>query len=70
MMPQLDCIIYKVSLNVCFSRFKKAFESEPTLPAGINYAVLLLAAGHCFDTSFELRKVGNYNLQIHGEITF
>uniref|UniRef100_A0A8C3VA35 mitogen-activated protein kinase kinase kinase n=1 Tax=Catharus ustulatus TaxID=91951 RepID=A0A8C3VA35_CATUS len=38
--------------------FKKAFESEPTLPAGINYAVLLLAAGHCFDTSFELRKVG------------
>ncbi|NXU03472.1 M3K5 kinase, partial [Buphagus erythrorhynchus] len=45
--------------------FKKAFESEPTLPAGINYAVLLLAAGHCFDTSFELRKVGNYNLQIH-----
>lgn len=38
--------------------FRKAFESEPTLPAGINYAVLLLAAGHCFDTSFELRKVG------------
>ncbi|XP_071405245.1 mitogen-activated protein kinase kinase kinase 5 isoform X2 [Pithys albifrons albifrons] len=38
--------------------FKKAFESEPTLPSGINYAVLLLAAGHCFDTSFELRKVG------------
>uniref|UniRef100_A0A8B9IS82 mitogen-activated protein kinase kinase kinase n=1 Tax=Amazona collaria TaxID=241587 RepID=A0A8B9IS82_9PSIT len=38
--------------------FKKAFESEPTLQSGINYAVLLLAAGHCFDTSFELRKVG------------
>ncbi|OXB68432.1 hypothetical protein ASZ78_010053 [Callipepla squamata] len=36
--------------------FKKAFESEPTLQSGINYAVLLLAAGHCFDTSFELRK--------------
>ncbi|XP_054675438.1 mitogen-activated protein kinase kinase kinase 5 isoform X2 [Grus americana] len=38
--------------------YKKAFESEPTLQSGINYAVLLLAAGHCFDTSFELRKVG------------
>ncbi|XP_025977072.1 mitogen-activated protein kinase kinase kinase 5 isoform X2 [Dromaius novaehollandiae] len=38
--------------------FKKAFESEPTLQSGINYAVLLLAAGHHFDTSFELRKVG------------
>uniref|UniRef100_A0A803TJ94 mitogen-activated protein kinase kinase kinase n=1 Tax=Anolis carolinensis TaxID=28377 RepID=A0A803TJ94_ANOCA len=38
--------------------FKKAFESEPTLQSGINYAVLLLAAGHQFDTSFELRKVG------------
>uniref|UniRef100_A0A8D0H792 mitogen-activated protein kinase kinase kinase n=1 Tax=Sphenodon punctatus TaxID=8508 RepID=A0A8D0H792_SPHPU len=38
--------------------FKKAFESEPTLQSGINYAVLLLAAGYQFDTSFELRKVG------------
>uniref|UniRef100_A0A671VD32 mitogen-activated protein kinase kinase kinase n=1 Tax=Sparus aurata TaxID=8175 RepID=A0A671VD32_SPAAU len=38
--------------------FKKGFESEPTLHSGINYAVLLLAAGHQFDTSFELRKVG------------
>ncbi|XP_075354927.1 mitogen-activated protein kinase kinase kinase 5 isoform X2 [Mycteria americana] len=45
---------YAFALN----RFKKAFESEPTLQSGINYAVLLLAAGHCFDTSFELRKVG------------
>lgn len=53
-----------------FSRFKKAFESEPTLQSGINYAVLLLAAGHCFDTSFELRKVGNYSLQIHSEMAF
>lgn len=39
-------------------RFKRGFESEPTLHSGINYAVLLLAAGHQFDTSFELRKVG------------
>ncbi|MEQ2196608.1 hypothetical protein XENOCAPTIV_005382, partial [Xenoophorus captivus] len=38
--------------------FKKGFESEPTLHSGINYAVLLLAAEHQFDTSFELRKVG------------
>ncbi|XP_055982059.1 mitogen-activated protein kinase kinase kinase 5 isoform X2 [Sorex fumeus] len=40
------------------SWFKKAFESEPTLQSGINYAVLLLAAGHQFESSFELRKVG------------
>ncbi|XP_006915447.1 mitogen-activated protein kinase kinase kinase 5 [Pteropus alecto] len=38
--------------------FKKAFESEPTLQSGINYAVLLLAAGYQFESSFELRKVG------------
>uniref|UniRef100_A0A8D3ED98 mitogen-activated protein kinase kinase kinase n=1 Tax=Scophthalmus maximus TaxID=52904 RepID=A0A8D3ED98_SCOMX len=38
--------------------FKKGFESEPTLHSGINYAVLLLAAGHQFETSLELRKVG------------
>ncbi|XP_029281635.1 mitogen-activated protein kinase kinase kinase 5 isoform X2 [Cottoperca gobio] len=38
--------------------FKKGFESEPTLHSGINYAVLLLAAGHQFDSSLELRKVG------------
>lgn len=41
-------------------RFKRGFESEPTLHSGINYAVLLLAAGHQFDTSFELRKVGEW----------
>ncbi|XP_060229462.1 mitogen-activated protein kinase kinase kinase 5 isoform X3 [Meriones unguiculatus] len=40
------------------SWFKKAFVSEPTLQSGINYAVLLLAAGHQFESSFELRKVG------------
>ncbi|KAJ8008976.1 hypothetical protein DPEC_G00084010 [Dallia pectoralis] len=38
--------------------FRKGFESEPTLHSGINYAVLLLAAGHQFEASFELRKVG------------
>lgn len=45
-------------------RFKKGFESEPTLHSGINYAVLLLAAGHQFDTSFELRKVGEWTLDL------
>lgn len=55
----------KVNLYISFFvfffplRFKKAFESEPTLQSGINYAVLLLAAGHQFESSFELRKVGN-----------
>lgn len=44
--------------------FRKAFESEPTLQSGINYAVLLLAAGHQFESSFELRKVGNLQLDI------
>ncbi|XP_068087744.1 mitogen-activated protein kinase kinase kinase 5 isoform X2 [Hyperolius riggenbachi] len=38
--------------------YRKAFESEPTLQSGINYAVLLLAAGQQFDSSFELRKIG------------
>ncbi|XP_063299335.1 mitogen-activated protein kinase kinase kinase 5 [Pelobates fuscus] len=38
--------------------YRKAFESEPTLHSGINYAVLLMAAGHQFDNSFELRKIG------------
>lgn len=38
--------------------YKKAFDSEPTLQSGISYAVFLMAAGHQFETSFELRKVG------------
>ncbi|XP_012882241.1 PREDICTED: mitogen-activated protein kinase kinase kinase 5 [Dipodomys ordii] len=50
------------------SWFKKAFESEPTLQSGINYAVLLLAAGHQFESSFELRKVGNCSLRFYVEI--
>ncbi|XP_078093860.1 mitogen-activated protein kinase kinase kinase 5-like isoform X2 [Mustelus asterias] len=35
-----------------------AFEHEPTLHSGINVAVFLMAAGHQFDTSAELRKIG------------
>ncbi|KAG7469078.1 hypothetical protein MATL_G00125030 [Megalops atlanticus] len=38
--------------------YGKAFESEPTLHSGINNVVLLMAAGHEFDTSIELRKIG------------
>ncbi|XP_078255865.1 mitogen-activated protein kinase kinase kinase 5 [Rhinoraja longicauda] len=38
--------------------YGKAFESEPTIHSGINLAVLLLAAGHQFETSFELHKTG------------
>uniref|UniRef100_A0A8C9XLL3 mitogen-activated protein kinase kinase kinase n=1 Tax=Sander lucioperca TaxID=283035 RepID=A0A8C9XLL3_SANLU len=38
--------------------YGKAFEQEPTLHSGINNVVLLMAAGHEFDTSIELRKIG------------
>lgn len=49
------------SINVVFIsflRYGKAFETEPTLHSGINNVVLLMAAGHEFDTSIELRKLG------------
>uniref|UniRef100_A0A671SZD1 mitogen-activated protein kinase kinase kinase n=1 Tax=Sinocyclocheilus anshuiensis TaxID=1608454 RepID=A0A671SZD1_9TELE len=38
--------------------YGKAFKTEPTLHSGINNVVLLIAAGHDFDTSIELRKIG------------
>nr|XP_019948226.1 PREDICTED: mitogen-activated protein kinase kinase kinase 5-like [Paralichthys olivaceus] len=38
--------------------YGRAFEMEPTLHSGINNVVLLMAAGHEFDTSIELRKIG------------
>uniref|UniRef100_A0A7N8XLV2 mitogen-activated protein kinase kinase kinase n=1 Tax=Mastacembelus armatus TaxID=205130 RepID=A0A7N8XLV2_9TELE len=38
--------------------YGKAFETEPTLHSGINSVVLLMAAGHEFETSMELRKIG------------
>lgn len=38
--------------------YGKAFEIEPSLHSGINNVVLLMAAGHEFDTSIELRKIG------------
>uniref|UniRef100_A0A8C3RTX3 mitogen-activated protein kinase kinase kinase n=1 Tax=Chelydra serpentina TaxID=8475 RepID=A0A8C3RTX3_CHESE len=36
----------------------KAFDTEPSLHAGINSAVLLMAAGHQFETSVQLRQIG------------
>uniref|UniRef100_A0AAY5JXL9 mitogen-activated protein kinase kinase kinase n=1 Tax=Esox lucius TaxID=8010 RepID=A0AAY5JXL9_ESOLU len=38
--------------------YGKAFKTEPTLHSGINNIVLLMAAGHTFHTSIELRKMG------------
>ncbi|KAJ8289528.1 hypothetical protein GJAV_G00002340 [Gymnothorax javanicus] len=38
--------------------YAKAFECEPSLHSGINSVVLLMAAGHEYDTSIELRKIG------------
>ncbi|XP_061530038.1 mitogen-activated protein kinase kinase kinase 5 isoform X1 [Phycodurus eques] len=38
--------------------YGKAFETEHTLHSGINNVVLLMATGHEFDTSIELRKKG------------
>lgn len=47
-----------VSIFMLSCRYGKAFEIEPTLHSGINDVVLLIAAGHEFDTSIELRKIG------------
>ncbi|XP_062847445.1 mitogen-activated protein kinase kinase kinase 5 [Trichomycterus rosablanca] len=38
--------------------YNKAFKLEPSLHSGINNAVLLMAVGHNFNTSVELRKIG------------
>ncbi|XP_015230026.1 PREDICTED: mitogen-activated protein kinase kinase kinase 5-like [Cyprinodon variegatus] len=38
--------------------YGKAFEVEPSLHSGINSVILLMAAGHEFETSIELRKIG------------
>ncbi|XP_041843395.1 mitogen-activated protein kinase kinase kinase 5 [Melanotaenia boesemani] len=37
--------------------YGKAFEMEPTLHSGINSVVMLMATGHKFETSIELRKI-------------
>lgn len=41
-------------------RYSKAFQMEPSLHSGINTVVLLMAAGHEFDSSIELRKIGMF----------
>ncbi|NWY01011.1 M3K6 kinase, partial [Nothoprocta ornata] len=41
-----------------FHWYSKAFEVEPSLHAGINAAVLLVAAGHRFESSPQLRQIG------------
>ncbi|KAM6235524.1 mitogen-activated protein kinase kinase kinase 6 isoform 2-T2 [Spheniscus humboldti] len=41
-----------------FYWYSKAFEVEPSLHAGINAAVLLVAAGHQFETSVQLQQIG------------
>uniref|UniRef100_A0A452IID9 mitogen-activated protein kinase kinase kinase n=1 Tax=Gopherus agassizii TaxID=38772 RepID=A0A452IID9_9SAUR len=38
--------------------YSKAFDTEPSLHSGINSAVLLIAAGHQFETSVRLRQIG------------
>uniref|UniRef100_A0A7M4E582 mitogen-activated protein kinase kinase kinase n=1 Tax=Crocodylus porosus TaxID=8502 RepID=A0A7M4E582_CROPO len=38
--------------------YSKAFDTEPSLHAGLNAAVLLVAAGHEFETSLQLRQIG------------
>lgn len=44
----------------CFwlPRYYKAFLTEPSLHAGINSVVFLMAAGHQFETSMQLRQIG------------
>lgn len=40
--------------------YRKAFDVEPSLHSGINAAVLLIAAGQCFEDSDELRLIGTW----------
>ncbi|KAM9488242.1 mitogen-activated protein kinase kinase kinase 5 isoform 2-T2 [Clarias gariepinus] len=43
--------------QACFW-YGRAFQMEPSLHSGINNVVLLMAAGHEFDSSIALRKIG------------
>lgn len=61
--PLCVCTRVCAMTKVCpfFIRYGKAFETEPTLHSGINVVVLLMAAGHEFETSIEIRKIGAWN---------
>uniref|UniRef100_A0A8D0HQS6 Mitogen-activated protein kinase kinase kinase 6 n=1 Tax=Sphenodon punctatus TaxID=8508 RepID=A0A8D0HQS6_SPHPU len=72
MAPDLYCLCGRIYKDIFISSgfvavekrdqalywYSKAFETEPTLHSGINFAVLLLAAGHQFETSVQLRQIG------------
>ncbi|XP_007934080.1 mitogen-activated protein kinase kinase kinase 6 [Orycteropus afer afer] len=70
--PDLYCMCGRVYKDMFFSSgfqdaghreqayhwYRKAFEVEPSLHSGINAAVLLIAAGQCFEDSEELWLIG------------
>ncbi|XP_052033581.1 mitogen-activated protein kinase kinase kinase 6 [Apodemus sylvaticus] len=70
--PDLYCMCGRIYKDMFFSSgfqnaghleqayhwYRKAFDVEPSLHSGINAAVLLIAAGHHFEDSKELRLIG------------
>ncbi|XP_030894905.1 mitogen-activated protein kinase kinase kinase 6 isoform X2 [Leptonychotes weddellii] len=70
--PDLYCMCGRVYKDMFFSSgfqdaghreqayhwYRKAFDVEPSLHSGINAAVLLIAAGQCFEDSEELQLIG------------
>ncbi|XP_004705123.1 mitogen-activated protein kinase kinase kinase 6 [Echinops telfairi] len=70
--PDLYCMCGRIYKDMFFSSgfqdtghreqayhwYRKAFEVEPSLHSGINAAVLLIAAGQCFEDSEELWLIG------------
>ncbi|XP_023384960.1 mitogen-activated protein kinase kinase kinase 6 isoform X3 [Pteropus vampyrus] len=70
--PDLYCMCGRIYKDMFFSSsfqdaeyreqayhwYRKAFDVEPSLHSGINAAVLLIAAGQCFEDSDELQLIG------------